>query len=95
MKFKHISSLLFFNLFFGLILATNYGVFSPTILELNSTTTSETNTLILTGEISVDSEEACLNQTPGPSITFTGSDSDDNLPYTVEYTINDGVINTI
>ena len=36
--------------------------------------------LPLTGEISVDDQEACLNQTPGPSITFTGSDSDDNLP---------------
>ena len=95
MKLKHIFSLIIFNLFFGLILATNYGVFSSTILKLNDTHTSETNILILTGEISVDSEEACLNQTPGPSITFTGSDSDDNFPYTFEYTINDGVVNTI
>ena len=95
MKFKHISSLLFFNLFFGLILATNLGVFNYDIEKpIGSFTKSETS-LPLTGDISVDDQEACLNQTPGPSITFTGSDSDDNFPYTFEYTINDGDVNTI
>jgi hypothetical protein len=95
MKFKHISSLLFFNLFFGLILATNLGVFNYDIEKpIGSSTKSETS-LPLTGDISVDTQEACLNQTPGPTITFTGSDSDDNLPYTFEYTINGGDVNTI
>ena len=95
MKLKHIYSLLFFNLFFGLILATNLGVFNYDIEKpIGSFTKSETS-LPLTGDISVDDQEACLNQTPGPSITFTGSDSDDNFPYTFEYTINDGDVNTI
>ena len=97
MKLKHIYSLLFFNLFFGLILATNLGVFNYDIEKpIGSSTKSETS-LPLTGDISVDEDdqEACLNQTPGPSITFTGSDSDDNFPYTFEYTINDGDVNTI
>ena len=95
MKLKHIYSLLFFNLFFGLILATNLGVFNYDIEKpIGSSTKSETS-LPLTGDISVDDQEACLNQTPGPSITFTGSDSDDNFPYTFEYTINDGDVNTI
>ena len=95
MKFKHISSLLFFNLFFGLILATNLGVFNYDIEKPISSAANSVATLALTGDISVDDQEACLNQTPGPSITFTGSDSDDNFPYTFEYTINDGDVNTI
>ena len=95
MKFKHISSLLFFNLFFGLILATNLGVFNYDIEKPISSAANSVATLALTGEISVDSEEACLNQTTGPSITFTGSDSNDNFPYTFEYTINGGEVNTI
>ena len=53
MKLKHIYSLLFFNLFFGLILATNLGVFNYDIEKpIGSFTKSETS-LPLTGDISV------------------------------------------
>ncbi len=95
MKLKFIFSIVFTHLVFGLILAANIGILEPNKTELKNLPSSNKTAVVLTGEISVDSEVACLNQTPGPSITFTGSDSDDNFPYTFEYTINGGVVNTI
>ena len=95
MKLKFIFSIVFTHLVFGLILAANIGILEPNKTELKNLPSSNETAVDLTGEISVDFEIACLNQTPGPSITFTGSDSDDNLPYTFEYTINGGDVNTI
>ena len=89
MKLKHAISLLFFNLFFGLILATNLGVFNYDIEKPVSSALNSVATLPLTGEISVDTQEACLNQTPTPLITLTGFDSDTSgTPYTFVYTLN-------
>ena len=89
MKLKFIFSIVFTHLVFGLILAANIGILEPNKAELKNIPSSNETAVVLTGEISVDIQEACLNQTPTPTITFTGDDTNNGgRPYTFEYTYN-------
>jgi hypothetical protein len=89
MKLKFIFSIVFTHLVFGLILAANIGILEPNKAELKNLPSSNETAVDLTGEISVDIQEACLNQTQRPLITLTANDSDTSGgPYTFVYTYN-------